>query len=76
MTSHCARPGCTQPAAATLTYDYAGRTAWLDRFVEPHPMSHDLCDRHAAGLTVPVGWRLDDRRVLVAPLPLRDALAS
>jgi hypothetical protein len=30
-------------------------------------MTHDLCERHANTLTVPQGWRLDDRRV-IAPL--------
>ena len=35
-------------------------------------MNHDLCERHAAGLSVPLGWRLDDRRV-VSPLRARDA---
>ncbi len=68
MTRHCARPGCGQPATATLTYDYAGQAAWLERLApEPHPMTHDLCPAHADGLSVPRGWRLDDRRV-VAPL--------
>ena len=68
VTRSCARPGCSQSADATLSYDYANRTAWLHRLsTEPHPMMHDLCDRHASTLTVPQGWRLDDRRI-VAPL--------
>jgi len=78
MTRHCARPGCGQPASATLTYDYAGQGAWLERLSsEPHPMTHDLCDAHADRLSVPRGWRLEDRRV-VAPLVPRfaEALAS
>jgi hypothetical protein len=76
MSRSCARPGCTQPACATLTYDYRGRAAWIDRLaVEAHPMNHDLCERHAEGLSVPLGWRLEDRRV-VSQLVRRDALAS
>lgn len=73
MTRHCARPGCNGQAAATLTYDYANRTAWLDHLAgEAHPMNHDLCAHHADGLSVPRGWQLDDRRLeLFAP-----ALAS
>jgi hypothetical protein len=68
MSRSCARPGCNQHATATLTYDYANRSAWLDRLTtEGHPMTHDLCDRHAGSLSVPRGWRLDDRRV-VEPL--------
>lgn len=78
MTRHCARPGCGQPATATLTYDYRGKAAWLERLAtEPHPMTHDLCEDHANRLSVPRGWRLEDRRV-VAPLVPRvtTALAS
>ena len=68
MTRQCARPGCSQPAVATLTYDYGSQAAWLDRLSpEPHPMTHDLCQAHAERLSVPQGWRLEDRR-MVAPL--------
>jgi hypothetical protein len=71
----CARPGCNEPASATLTYDYGGRTAWLDHVAaEDHPMRHDLCAAHADGLKVPVGWSLQDRR---GALPfVRATLAS
>jgi hypothetical protein len=69
MTRQCARPGCAQSAVATLTYDYRNQAAWLDRLApEPHPMTHDLCEAHAARLSVPQGWLLDDRRT-VAHLP-------
>ncbi len=48
---------------ATLAYDYRGQTVWVDPLAEePHPMTHDLCSRHADRLSVPVGWTLDDRR--------------
>jgi hypothetical protein len=67
MTRRCARPSCSQPADATLTYNYAEGAVWLDGLaVDDHPMSHDLCDHHAANLRVPRGWRLDDRRALLA----------
>ena len=73
MTRQCARPGCSQPAVATLTYDYSNQSAWLDRLSpEDHPMTHDLCDTHAGRLSVPQGWRLEDRRMIVPltpPLP-------
>ncbi|MGH9186045.1 MAG: DUF3499 family protein [Acidimicrobiales bacterium] len=76
MTRHCARPGCGRTAVATLSYDYTNGTAWLDALIsQPHPMVHDLCGAHADRLSVPRGWRLDDRRV-GAPLPLPDAIAS
>jgi hypothetical protein len=78
VTRHCARPGCGQPATATLTYDYGAQAAWLERLaLEPHPMTHDLCEAHADRLSVPRGWRLDDRRVVAPLLPRFEAqLAS
>jgi hypothetical protein len=75
MSRTCARPGCNGQAIATLSYDYANSIAWIERLsAESHPMTHDLCERHAAGLSVPKGWRLEDRRV-VEPL-FRTTLAS
>lgn len=69
MQRHCARPGCTSTATATLTYDYAGGTVWLDHLsAEAHPMTHDMCTRHADSLGVPRGWLLQDRRPSAAPL--------
>jgi hypothetical protein len=71
MPRHCARPGCGQPAAATLTYHYGSQAAWLERLsLESHPMTHDLCETHGDRLSVPRGWRLEDRRV-VAPIAPR-----
>ena len=55
--------------SATLTYDYDGQAAWLERLAaEPHPMTHDLCDAHADRLSVPQGWRLEDRRIVAGQL--------
>jgi hypothetical protein len=63
MTRACARPGCGESAAATFTYDYQARTTWLDALAaESHPMAYDLCNGHADALSVPRGWRLEDRR--------------
>lgn len=77
MTRHCARPGCSESAAATLTYDYSGGTAWMDKLApEPHPMSHDLCTGHADRLSVPRGWRLEDRRVVESLTPWSALAAS
>ncbi len=77
MTRSCARPGCAQPAVATLSYDYRARSAWLERLAtEPHPMMHDLCDAHADGLSVPRGWRLEDRRTVAPLFPDVSQLAS
>lgn len=69
MSRSCARPGCSLPATATLSYDYASRTVWLEAVhTEAHPANHDLCTRHADRLSPPNGWRLEDRR---APLAAR-----
>ena len=60
----CAKPSCSTSASATLTYDYASRTAWVEHLNdEAHPMRYDLCSDHADALTVPQGWALQDRRV-------------
>lgn len=48
----------------TLSYQYARSIVWLDELsVERDPHSYDLCQRHTARLSVPNGWRLEDRRV-------------
>lgn len=78
MARRCARPDCADGASTTLAYDYANSTVWLASLsAESHPMTHDLCDRHADRLSVPRGWQLRDRRDVV-PLPLfgGDVLAS
>jgi hypothetical protein len=65
----CDRPVCEGPATASLTYDYAGRRAWLDDLDDDHdPHAYDLCTEHADRLTVPRGWACDDRRSAVRPL--------
>ncbi|HZQ26796.1 MAG TPA: DUF3499 family protein [Acidimicrobiales bacterium] len=71
----CARPGCGGSAAATMTYDYASRTVWLDNpGAEPDPnAAWGLCLTHADTLRVPVGWARDDRRTPI--IPLRPAIA-
>lgn len=55
----CSRSGCSEPAAATLTYVYSDSTAVLGPLatqVEPH--GYDLCRSHAAALSVPRGWEV------------------
>lgn len=72
----CAKPGCPVSASATLTYDYAARTAWVELLGhEAHPMAYDLCTDHADALRVPQGWALQDRRVRY-PAALPQAMAS
>ncbi len=71
MTRQCSRTGCAQSAAVTLTYQYGQAQVWIDDLaVERDPHHYDLCEQHAATLSVPNGWRLQDRRVrrlLVVP---------
>jgi len=47
----------------TLTYQYRVAVVWLDDLTgEREPHGYDLCARHSAKLSVPNGWRLEDRR--------------
>lgn len=63
MSRQCARPACAEHASTTLGYDYRRGMVWLtDLSAEPHPMSYDLCARHATALGVPRGWELRDLR--------------
>ena len=55
----CCRPGCKNPAVATLTYVYSDSTAVVGPLAtvdEPH--SWDLCEMHASRITAPKGWEL------------------
>ncbi|WP_207841030.1 DUF3499 domain-containing protein [Williamsia soli] len=68
----CSRPGCANPAVATLTFVYSDSTAVvgpLATSAEPH--SWDLCDTHATRITVPRGWEMLRSEGGFAP-PLRD----
>jgi hypothetical protein len=59
----CSRSGCSERAEVTLTYHYGRSQVWLDElFRERDPHAYDMCERHAARLSVPAGWTLDDRR--------------
>lgn len=55
----CSRPGCSRPAAATLTYAYSEQTAVVGPLVtEENPHSWDLCEAHSERITAPRGWEL------------------
>jgi hypothetical protein len=63
MHRQCSRSGCAEPAITTLSYQYARSLVWLDDLSgERDPHNYDLCQRHTARLSVPNGWRLEDRR--------------
>ena len=68
----CSRPTCAEPAAATLTYQYAKGIVWVDDLTpERDPHGYDLCERHASRVSVPHGWRMEERRPLVYGPQLR-----
>ncbi|MCX5044534.1 DUF3499 domain-containing protein [Aldersonia sp. NBC_00410] len=55
----CCRPGCKNPAVATLTYVYSDSTAVVGPLAtvdEPH--SWDLCELHGSRITAPKGWEM------------------
>jgi hypothetical protein len=61
----CSRPSCAEPAVATLTYQYGAGAVWIDDLTpEREPYGYDLCERHAARISVPHGWCLEDRRTV------------
>jgi len=63
MQRQCSRTGCAEAATVTLTYQYGRAQVWLDDLTdEREPHGYDLCERHSARLSVPNGWRLEDRR--------------
>lgn len=77
MTRQCNRSACSDTSAATLGYDYGTRTAWIVDVVDvAHPATYDLCNRHADGLTIPMGWELHDQRRIATPLFDQRAQAS
>jgi hypothetical protein len=58
----CARPGCGEVATASLSFQYATSTVWLDDLGAKEPSTIDLCARHADRLAAPKGWTGHDRR--------------
>jgi len=63
MNRQCSRSGCAQAASSTLSYQYGRATVWLDDLTATRdPHDYALCERHTARLSVPNGWRLEDRR--------------
>lgn len=63
----CSRPGCSTLATTVFGFDPGASTVWLGALVPDGPReAGDLCDRHAAAMTAPHGWDLEDRRGTVA----------
>lgn len=54
---------CRNVPVITLSYQYNRALVWLDDLTaERDPHAHDLCEVHSRRVTVPRGWRLEDRR--------------
>lgn len=45
-----------------MTFGYRARTAWIDDLGHDAGGGYDLCQNHADGLGVPLGWTRTDRR--------------
>ena len=55
----CSKPGCSRPAVATLTYDYADATAVLGPLsTYAQPNAYDMCEDHANRFNPPQDWQL------------------
>jgi hypothetical protein len=63
----CRRPGCAEAATASLSFQYATRTVWLDDNGDGEPHTIDLCTMHADRVTPPKGWIGEDRRRTAGP---------
>ena len=63
VTRKCSRPVCKEDASMTLTYQYSRALVWIDDLTQDSdPHAYDLCEQHGRRLTVPGGWRMEDRR--------------
>ena len=55
----CRRPGCENPAVATLTSVYADSTIVIGPLAtERQPEAYDLCAKHVESFTAPRGWQV------------------
>ncbi|VEG29920.1 DUF3499 domain-containing protein [Actinomyces howellii] len=69
----CRRPGCENPAVATLTSVYADSTIVLGPLAtEAQPEAYDLCARHVESFTAPRGWQVIRLATDFAPAPPSD----
>ena len=58
---------CPEPPIASVALRYAGRRIVIEELrAERDPRLLDLCARHVAALTPPVGWLVEDERLPAA----------
>lgn len=63
----CARVSCPAEPVATISLRYADRLIVIGGLLpQRDPRLLDLCSRHLAAMTPPVGWRVDDARLVSA----------
>jgi hypothetical protein len=71
------RPGCDRRAAACLTYDSDSSEVWLEDPRTDDEPAQVVCSLHAESLTVPLGWKVTDRRSprpdAVDPVPAQES---
>lgn len=66
----CRRPGCENPAVATLTSVYADSTIVLGPLAtERAPEAYDLCAKHVESFTAPRGWQVIRLAASFEPAP-------
>jgi hypothetical protein len=59
----CARMSCSAEPVATISLHYADRRIVVGELrPQRDPRLLDLCSRHLAAMTPPVGWLVDDAR--------------
>ncbi|HUF59695.1 MAG TPA: DUF3499 family protein [Actinomycetota bacterium] len=61
---HCARMSCPDEPVATISLRYADRRILISELPPVRdPRLLDLCPRHLAAMTPPVGFLVDDARL-------------
>ena len=69
----CRRPGCENPAVATLTSVYADSTIVIGPLAtERQPEAYDLCAKHVESFTAPRGWQVIRLATDFEPAPPSD----
>jgi len=58
----CRRPGCSQPAAFSITYDAVNCQVWISSLAVDD-LGQLLCQQHRQRLSPPRGWVVIDRAV-------------
>ena len=71
----CQRPTCSQLAAAQVRFDIATLRVVVEALDDDPRTAAVLCATHAARVTAPRGWTVDDLRVAAPPL-FRDERAG